>query len=312
MEFFIIKNDQQQGPFTLEQLSNMSIMPDTPVWCEGMEDWTTASNVEELKSLVAYAPQANAAQSTVAPSQATPQPPKWNPQSNNQQQTQYNAPQQPYPVTPEPFEQKQRKSHTALWVTLIVLAVMSIILAVTNPDKKAHCRAITNVSKDWIHEKIEDFGGTGIVGSILKMGSTQALRYSIDQFVDVDNYVLCSVGYIDSGDEKSRVSFGIMGHVFTFDKNKIDEKLKEAIGLDDLNFFGNEDEEEDVDNSAVAPPATAQAQPADSTDAVTADDRAEAIFDTPPEIDTLIKSAAKEGAKMAGKAIEKAVDDLFK
>ena len=56
MEFFIIKNDEQQGPFTLEQLSGMSIMPDTPVWCEGMSDWTTASQVAELQQLVAYAP----------------------------------------------------------------------------------------------------------------------------------------------------------------------------------------------------------------------------------------------------------------
>lgn len=330
MEFFIIKNDEQQGPFTLEQLSGMSIMPDTPVWHEGLDDWTAASYVEELKTLVAYAPQVGTTEPPVMPSQGKPQPPKWNHanQAYNEstQQNQWTQPTQetqwtqqtqqdpPYPVEP-PSEPKPRKSHTALWVTLFIIGVLAIILAVTNPDKKAHCRAISSVTKDWTNEKIEDLGGTGIIGAIIKIGSTQALNFSVDKLIDVDNYVLCSVGYIDTGGDKSRVSFGIMGHVFTFDKNQIDEKIKEAIGIDDFSIFADD---ADQDN-AVAPPALSQKDNDEnatdeelSEDDVTAEDRAEGIFDTPAEVDTLIKAAAKEGAKMAGKALEKAVDEIFK
>ena len=213
-------NDQQQGPFTLEQLSGMSIMPDTPVWHEGMVDWERACNVAELQHMVAYAPGAVAPPAATTQRQGT-QPPQWD-------GAKYRADQ---PAQVEPVAPKPRKSHTALWVTLALLAVIAIILAVTNPDKDDHCRAITKVSRTWMTETISDMGGTGIIGGIVKVGSTQLIRSAINQFVDVDNYVLFSMGYIDTGAEKSKVSLGILGHVFTFEKSHIDEKLQEAIGL---------------------------------------------------------------------------------
>lgn len=309
MEFFIIMNDQQQGPFTIEQLSGMSIMPDTPVWHEGMADWTTASNVAELQHMVAYAPQ-DGTQSQAAAQQTSPQsgaqPPQWT------RPTQHADSQLQEPVAEKPA--KPRKSHTALWVTLALLAVLSIILAITNPDKDDHCRAITKVSRTWMTETVNDLGGTGIIGGIVKVGSTQLIRTAINQFVDVDNYVLFSMGYIDTGAEKSRVSLGILGHVFTFDKNQIDDKLQEAIGLNikDIVNIGKSisDDEPDVveqDNALVAP-----AQPVPDDEDVTAEDRAESTFDLPAEVDTLIKKSAKAAAKQGVKMLEKAIDDALK
>jgi len=329
MEFFIIKNDEQQGPFTIEQLSGMNIMPETPVWAEGMPDWTTADKVAELQQLVAYAPRVDSpAEPPAMPEASAAQPPVWNSapaaSTTAQQAPPYPAaPQQPYgyaPATPQqaPVEPaKPKKSHTALWVTLAIVAVLAAVLAITNPDKKDHCRAISNVTKDWSSDKIEDFLGGGFLGGITKMVTAPLLSEVVEGVVDVDNYGLCSVGHIDIGDSSTKVSFGIMGHVFTFNKTQIDEKIKEAIGMsfndaintakdgiDDLLSTGEEDVPED---DALGAPVVPE-----SDEDVTAEDRVESDFDMPEEVDTLLKTITKESAKAAGKAIDKAIDDLFK
>ena len=53
--YYIVENNQQAGPFTLEQLAAKGITPDTNVWTEGMANWTLASQVSELQFL--FAPQ---------------------------------------------------------------------------------------------------------------------------------------------------------------------------------------------------------------------------------------------------------------
>lgn len=302
-------NDRQQGPFTLEQLGGMSIMPDTPVWHDGMPDWAPASAVAELQHMVAYAP---GAASAPAPEQGEPQgarPPQWN---GARQQV------DPQPAEAEPVPVKPRKSHTALWVTLIVIAVLAILLAVTNPTKDDHCRAITSVSRSWMSQTIEEMGGSGVIGGLLKVGSTQLIRGVVNQVVEVDNYVLFSLGYIDTGAEKSRISLGIMGHVFTFDKNQINEKLQEAIGIsvkDALNIgrgmLGTEPDVEE-DNSIVEPSPEPQEPQVPEEDVVTPEDRAESSFDLPAEVDTLIKESAKIATKQGAKMLERAIDKAFK
>ena len=309
MEFFIIMNDQQQGPFSVEQLANLNIMPDTPVWCEGMDDWTTANNVAELQHLVAYAPRVDdGANATAGTAKSTSRPPKWTSRptyedrAENMSYAQYSTPQEP--------AAKPRKSRTSLWVTLIVLGVLAIILAITNPSKEDHCRAITKVSHTWVNETVEDLGGTGIIGGVIKIGSSQLIRNLVDKIVDVDNYVLFSMGYIDTGAEKSRVSFGIMGHVFTFDKNLIDKKLEEAFGnsvKDMVNIGGLFSDDESDNSNDVIPPSEQNDE-----DEVTAEDRAGSAFDMPDEVDTLMKKGAKLAAKEGAKLLDKAIDEMFK
>lgn len=53
MKYFYIHNGQnQEGPFDIEQLKLLNIKKDTPVWFDGIENWTTAEKVEDLKSIL--------------------------------------------------------------------------------------------------------------------------------------------------------------------------------------------------------------------------------------------------------------------
>ena len=52
MEFFIIDhNGQQAGPFSLDQLVQKGISPETLVWKQGMADWTPAWKVRWSESV---------------------------------------------------------------------------------------------------------------------------------------------------------------------------------------------------------------------------------------------------------------------
>lgn len=52
-QYYIIRNDQPAGPYTIEELATMGITPDTIVWAEDIVDWIPAYQVSELNSLFA-------------------------------------------------------------------------------------------------------------------------------------------------------------------------------------------------------------------------------------------------------------------
>ena len=66
MTYFILINNQQQGPYTLDELRSRNITSATLVWREGMADWTPAWKVAELVSLF-HADAADNAQTTPPP-----------------------------------------------------------------------------------------------------------------------------------------------------------------------------------------------------------------------------------------------------
>lgn len=51
MEYYIVVNDRQQGPFTKEELRQNNISRDTLVWRSGMPDWVKASELPELADI---------------------------------------------------------------------------------------------------------------------------------------------------------------------------------------------------------------------------------------------------------------------
>lgn len=72
-KYYLHDGTNQQGPFDLEELRARRISRETPVWYEGLADWTIAGNIPELSVLFAVAtPQpfvASAPASTKGPEQ---------------------------------------------------------------------------------------------------------------------------------------------------------------------------------------------------------------------------------------------------
>lgn len=51
-KYFIHNVETENGPFDIEQLKTMQIKSETPIWYEGLQNWTIAGNVDELKSII--------------------------------------------------------------------------------------------------------------------------------------------------------------------------------------------------------------------------------------------------------------------
>jgi hypothetical protein len=54
--YYFHDGQQEQGPFSIEQLKSKSLKTDTPIWHEDLQNWTIAGNVEELKNLFNSSP----------------------------------------------------------------------------------------------------------------------------------------------------------------------------------------------------------------------------------------------------------------
>ena len=50
-KFHIHRDEQQQGPFTLDELRDLKITRETMVWFEGEDNWKAAVEIEELKEI---------------------------------------------------------------------------------------------------------------------------------------------------------------------------------------------------------------------------------------------------------------------
>jgi hypothetical protein len=55
-QYYIVQNGKQEGPYTTDQLQAMKLSKDNLVWCEGMDNWEQAGNIEELKSIFKASP----------------------------------------------------------------------------------------------------------------------------------------------------------------------------------------------------------------------------------------------------------------
>ena len=113
-KYFLHNGTEQQGPFDIEDLKTKNINKDTSIWYEGLDNWTTADKIDELKELL----------------KTTTPPPFGEPKKTPP------PIQKPTPKT-ETSTQPKKKSRTGLWVTLIVVAALLIgggIMVVNNPN----------------------------------------------------------------------------------------------------------------------------------------------------------------------------------
>lgn len=51
-EYYIFINEEQLGPFNIDELKAKKLSRETKVWFEGLEDWKNASEIDELKKIL--------------------------------------------------------------------------------------------------------------------------------------------------------------------------------------------------------------------------------------------------------------------
>jgi len=155
-KYYLHNGTEEIGPFTLEELKLKNVTGNTPIWYEGIDKWTTVSNVAELRGIF---------ETLKPPPYIPPTPPK-----------------QPQPVS-SPVQQKS-KSYTPTIITVIVvlLAFFGVIAFMNNPNSVPGIKFEINTPKprvlsqsandaksdllkmrETVYASIQNQGGTGTV-----------------------------------------------------------------------------------------------------------------------------------------------------
>jgi len=51
-EYYYLENNEQKGPFFLDELTNQSLTVETLIWTEGLADWTAINKIPEVHNLI--------------------------------------------------------------------------------------------------------------------------------------------------------------------------------------------------------------------------------------------------------------------
>ena len=306
----MIKNGKQEGPFTVEELSQQGISPESEVWAPGMADWQQAGDVPELTAVLQRAEfEASQQAARAAENQATVGQP-YDPVVPPTQ-----APPQVPPRWPAQDEVKKKSGCTPWLIAALVLAILFATMVFTCPSRADHEAAIQEVTKAWVGDKVDENLGSitgvgGVFGDLINKALKQLTGFGTDKvisnYLDVKNYVVCSVGRMSIGDnEEKMVSLGAFGHVFTFGKEDIEKAWSRA--MDDYEANHNitplpapqqEEESEEPQDEEQA-----------SNDPMALPDSIMGI-EVPDGMDSMINQMANEAIRMAKEWAKQQIDNL--
>ncbi len=106
------------------------------------------------------------------------------------------------------------------------VGVLILLLALTCPGKEAHVDKIRTTLANAVEEKNGEDSELGILGALFV---SKVADVYLDSKLEIDNYVVCSVGKVRMDGETTTLSFGILNQVFTFSK----ETMKEAMSKEE-------------------------------------------------------------------------------
>lgn len=270
MEFFIIDNNgQQAGPFSMDQLVQKGISPETLVWKQGMADWTPAWKVEDLRAVL-EAVEADKVNQNSSQSQG------FNPNSNqnfNQNQgfqqgfrqgfqqgasmnqgfnTNQNTNQEFNPNS-DSKQPKKKSNHFAMKMIIGLVIFIFAIFAVTNPSEEEHKEKVrTEVSKA-IEKAVSTTDNnffTQALRSAAKMMADNMMGEAMNQLFEYHNYIVCSKGSVEFNGKQHTISFGILGKVYTMNADDMVKALENTDNLQIEESSSTSDDNTVGDNSA--------------------------------------------------------------
>ena len=107
---------------------------------------------------------------------------------------------------------------------LVLIAV--VVMVKTVPEKKAHKKAMMEAVKEYVDEEAEKLGlGDDVLSNLGKGIVNKTVEVALNSKLEVDNYLLFNMTHVELDGENKILSLGILGHVFTFDK----EMLRDAL-----------------------------------------------------------------------------------
>jgi hypothetical protein len=112
---------------------------------------------------------------------------------------------------------------------IVFLAVVAGALIATCPDRNTHLEAIKSVVSEVANEEMDKQSNiltTGLA-SISTMLTINIADSYLKSNLIIRDHTFYNIGYINYNDDLRMISFGILNHVFTLDKETAKEIMKE-------------------------------------------------------------------------------------
>lgn len=115
-------------------------------------------------------------------------------------------------------------------LALVAVLLLAVIMIETVPDKSEHKEAMMKAVSEYVDEEVDESGfGDRVLGRIGKGVINKTIEAALNLKLRVNNYYLWNTTHVRLQGKDQLLSVGFLGHVFTFDKQMLREKLEEAM-----------------------------------------------------------------------------------
>ena len=112
---------------------------------------------------------------------------------------------------------------------VIILLLVAILMAVTVPEKQKHKEAMMEAVKEFVDEEADERIGDNVLSNLGKGVVVKTVELALNSKLKENNYYLFNTTYVRLKGEDQMLSVGLLGKVFTFDKQMLRDKLAEAV-----------------------------------------------------------------------------------
>lgn len=328
MKYFIVKDGTRQGPYTVEELTVQRLSRDTLVWTQGMTDWIEAQMVPELSGAVDHdVPGIPAAGTPQLPIGEMAPPPVPGDDEMQPQEPSAAAPQQygDYNMQPGGYQaparndynvhpaQQPKKRNSRGWIIAVVALVVLAVLVITKPGRSTHLEAIDRACYDYLSESVDSsiVGGIPVMADGVKNVAGSFIGTVVEQHFELHDRLLWNVGKFTYGGKEKTVSVGILGHVFTFDKDDVAQAVRKYA--EEHRSSTDADAASDAAMQAVQGAVDAARQAVDAVVSRVDSSRVTEKIDSAATqaVDRAASKAADEAKKAASKAAEGFIDKII-
>lgn len=138
-KYFYHDGVDQKGPFAIEELNTENIKPETPIWFEGLAQWSIASEITQLEHLfkIASPPPFNPSNKV----SITETPPLFKPDEQIEKPIEPTSPRE----TSNVFAPTAPKSNTGLiWIISLIAGAVLIVIIAALINNSNHSSSIIN------------------------------------------------------------------------------------------------------------------------------------------------------------------------
>ncbi len=116
---------------------------------------------------------------------------------------------------------------------ILIFLLVAVILILTRPSKEQHKEAMMKAIEEYVDEEARDRLGDNALAKIGRGIVVKTAETALNSKLRENNYFVFNTTSVHLNGKDNTLSVGILGMVFTFNKDTIHDKLEEALQTKD-------------------------------------------------------------------------------